>query len=402
MITPISNVPGPKVKLVAIAKDEGAYIPEWVFHHLYLGFDAIDVYVNRTTDNSLAMLDAISQFYPQVKGHSADWVDQCPEESQNNLQYIIYAKAFYEAKKSGEFDYVLFLDIDEFWTPKSMRTSVQEVIAKYPEADTISFQWINEFGKDEVFQPLRRSLDGRINPLVKTLIKVSAEVTKHRFHFPELKDGQSVLVDGDKFRRDPNVREGLHKDLRHLRPVMIIHRAFRSPMEYVSLLNRGRPSGELQIKLNRGGYNECTGREVLFELNEKYYAKYRDALAGFLSHLQIEDLLNSARDFVKNRYEQTLNYLPNVPRMYFVDLFRVFKGCTDYEYSRLTEAIVNSPRLKRCKNPDELIELAKEIDKVNIHVAHVIWKQALEHRPKGPLIKTKIREYLEQYGSSVG
>ena len=41
-----------RVKLVAIAKDEAAYIPDWIFHHLHFGFDAIDIYVNNTSDNT--------------------------------------------------------------------------------------------------------------------------------------------------------------------------------------------------------------------------------------------------------------------------------------------------------------------------------------------------------------
>lgn len=41
-----------KIKLIAIAKDEAAYLPDWIFHHLYFGFDSIDIYVNNTTDNT--------------------------------------------------------------------------------------------------------------------------------------------------------------------------------------------------------------------------------------------------------------------------------------------------------------------------------------------------------------
>ena len=51
-----------KVKVVAIAKDEGAYIAEWIFHHLYFGFDAIDIYVNRTTDNTCQNLNLKCNF----------------------------------------------------------------------------------------------------------------------------------------------------------------------------------------------------------------------------------------------------------------------------------------------------------------------------------------------------
>lgn len=37
-------------KIIAVAKDEGAYLAEWIFYHLYKGFDEIEVLINRTTD----------------------------------------------------------------------------------------------------------------------------------------------------------------------------------------------------------------------------------------------------------------------------------------------------------------------------------------------------------------
>ena len=60
-----------KLKLAALAKDEGAYLPEWIFHHLAFGVDEIEVYVNNTTDNSVAILDRITQHHP-VKITQAD------------------------------------------------------------------------------------------------------------------------------------------------------------------------------------------------------------------------------------------------------------------------------------------------------------------------------------------
>jgi hypothetical protein len=396
----IENVSLPKVKIVAIAKDEAAYIPEWIHHHLYFGFDAIDIYINRTSDNSVQMLQQISMEYPQIKAFNADWVDMCPQGAQNNLQYIIYAKALEDARSSGDFDYILFLDVDEFWTPKNLLTSVQDCILKNPNADTISFQWINAFGQKDVFTGLQQLINGRINPLVKTLIKLDVEVKKIGFHFPELVHGQSFLVDGAKFIADAKVKEGLHKELQYLRPVMIIHRMFRSPLEYISLLNRGRPSDELQIKLNRGGYNEAAGREVLFELNKKSYIGYQTSFKQFLSKISVQQQLDVARQFIHTRYHNTLTYLPKVPIRYFPDLFRIFKGCTDKEYKILTDAVINSERLKRCKDPDELIELAKSVEKNDLRVAYVIWNRALEIRPKGPLIKARIKKIDEMLTKS--
>ena len=53
-----------KIKLAAIARDEAAYLPEWIFHHLDFGFDEIEIYINNTVDNSSAVLENITDNYP--------------------------------------------------------------------------------------------------------------------------------------------------------------------------------------------------------------------------------------------------------------------------------------------------------------------------------------------------
>jgi len=49
-----------KIKLIAVAKDEAAYIPEWVYHHLNFGFDSISIYTNNISDNTRDVIDKIS------------------------------------------------------------------------------------------------------------------------------------------------------------------------------------------------------------------------------------------------------------------------------------------------------------------------------------------------------
>ena len=55
------------VRLIAISKDEAAYLPEWIFHHLKVGFDEIQIYVNNTKNNSLDILEKISSKYKQIQ-----------------------------------------------------------------------------------------------------------------------------------------------------------------------------------------------------------------------------------------------------------------------------------------------------------------------------------------------
>lgn len=46
-----------KIKLIAIAKDEAAYLPEWIHYHLSVGFDSISVLTNGITDNTDKVLE---------------------------------------------------------------------------------------------------------------------------------------------------------------------------------------------------------------------------------------------------------------------------------------------------------------------------------------------------------
>ena len=48
-------------KLIAIAKNEGAYLPQWIYHHFSIGFDEIEIYINDTTDNSIAICEKIQK-----------------------------------------------------------------------------------------------------------------------------------------------------------------------------------------------------------------------------------------------------------------------------------------------------------------------------------------------------
>jgi hypothetical protein len=390
----MTDIQPPTVKLVAIAKDEAAYLPEWVFHHKRMGFDKIEIYYNRTTDNSIEMLEYLQSQFSGLSAFSIDWIDTCPVNAQFNLQYIAYAKAFEETRQKQDADYVMFLDIDEYWTPKNMSTSVQQVISKYPNADAISFQWINEYGRDESFAALNQDVIGKINPLVKTLINIKAKVVKHGYHMPELASGSKhIMMDGDPVRYDDKLKEGIAKDMSHMRAVMVLHRLFRSPKEYVSLLHRGRPSDEVQLKFNRGGYNYAMGREVKYPLSEAQFENYRKALDGFLAKPELSVILNKARDFVANRYQKTMDTLKTIAPKNFHDIARIFRGCSEAEMKQVHDAFAYSEFIRNNTDVEEIIEIAKTVDTSNRELGQIFWQRAKELRPQGPLILRKIAKY---------
>ncbi|MBT1064915.1 glycosyltransferase family 2 protein [Bowmanella sp. Y26] len=385
-----------KVKLVAVAKDEAAYLPEWIHHHLYVGFDAIDIYLNRTSDNSAEVLQRIQQQHPNVNFFYADWIDYCPPEVSKHIQYLTYAKSFQDCRDSGEFDYMMFLDIDEFWMPKDLSFKVQNCLEENADADCISFQWLNEEGSSKSFSALNQNIRGRLSPLVKSLFRVNANVAQVSLHVPRLKKGKSVLCDGKKFKQMEKKRECLHESLHQLRDIMIVHRLFRSEREYLSLLNRGRPSDEVPLKLNREGYNFAgdPSEDVTFSIKPGAFRVYHESLQRFMSSSNLDDVIAEARQFVENRYKMTLRDICRVPKEYFVEMVRVIRGLTlksVFKDIRLT--IDTYFAVNRCNSSGELIALAKEVERVDLRLALEVWKKALELRPNGPMIKARIAEY---------
>jgi hypothetical protein len=366
----------PKVKLIAVAKDEAAYLPEWIHHHLYLGFDAIDIYINRSSDNSWSMLSRLKESIPQLAFYSADWIDSCPAEVKRNLQYVVYAKAFEENRLSGGFDYIMFLDIDEFWTPQNLQLTIQDSIIANDYPASLSFSWINEHGSEQAFSLLQATTTGQMSPLVKSAISLKAELREMSLHLPHLNTEPNLLVDGDNFIPDAVNREYLHNDLQHLRSVMIIHRMFRSPLEYVSLLSRGRPSDALPLKLNRGGYNKSAGSHVTYSLNQEAYNAYSGSFEQFIIKTMVSALLLEAQTFVKDRYQTTIGAVALMSADYYDDLFVVFKGCGKEIKALLINTIKQSEELIECKDVNRLLDIATKLQKHDAFLARDIVSMA--------------------------
>jgi cellulose synthase/poly-beta-1,6-N-acetylglucosamine synthase-like glycosyltransferase len=73
-----------KVLLAAIAKDEAAYLPEWIYYHLSIGIDEIVIYVNSTTDNTIQILDKLKENLP-VKYVIADGIEKIQNTENDQL-----------------------------------------------------------------------------------------------------------------------------------------------------------------------------------------------------------------------------------------------------------------------------------------------------------------------------
>ena len=94
--------------LVAIAKNEGPYVPEWIAHHLAVGFSKIIVYDDGSTDDTLDVLKHIARICRavSVKAVGPIGIDESPQTMSYN-----------DAVREIRTDWTMFLDIDEFLVP---------------------------------------------------------------------------------------------------------------------------------------------------------------------------------------------------------------------------------------------------------------------------------------------
>jgi hypothetical protein len=299
-----------KILLAAIAKDEAAYLPEWIFHHLYFGLDQIQIYVNRTSDNTQDIADYFSS-NPKVSFINSD---EYFFDGAKNPQIDLYKAVFANAFKSG-FSHVLFIDIDEFWTPLNLQSSIQSLVSNVQDADTISFQWCNKLESSELFSPALSPLIQVLRaPQVKSVLKLTRNVPK-KMHPHNIMDETMLqkLSDGSIFRgvdeRMSRLRE--KEQFGPLKPAFILHRIFRSQQEFVAMLAKFNPEQQVNlaapIKLNRRrGYPASTPDEqIAFDLSafEKYHSYINESLRP------LSELIKHGQSFVLQDYRRVLNII---------------------------------------------------------------------------------------------
>lgn len=105
-----------RVGIIAIAKNEQLYIREWVEHHLNLGFDEIII-----ADNDDTFL------LPEVIEHTAvTFEDYCGVEG-------VQTKAYTELyqKYRDRFDWLLFIDLDEFVMLDEHYASIADFLSNF-------------------------------------------------------------------------------------------------------------------------------------------------------------------------------------------------------------------------------------------------------------------------------
>jgi hypothetical protein len=255
-----------RVKLCAIAKDEGAYLTDWVHHHLHFGFDAVEVWVNGTSDPSVRILERIAAEHPHVSVRRVDKLLQKCLEERLSFQQVAYQRLAKKARREG-FDFAAFLDLDEYWVPKDCRTPIGHFLPRDPDVKVVSFQWFFDVPdpRRAEFAPLptQRTLL-QADWHVKSVVRLDGTHMQVLPHTARVSEGVRTLV-GEAFPMVDEIVQhyGSHLPLDYVRDradevpeAFVLHATKRSEREYLARLSSGlrqtgRPS---EIKTNRQGY----------------------------------------------------------------------------------------------------------------------------------------------------
>lgn len=291
----LSGIPKEKrseAACICVAKDESPYIHEYIHHHLYFGFSYVLVLVNRTTDTTTQVLDAIISRHPNVSYLTCDWIDEIGLGQY--IQLIALACGIAHVRKLPNIRYAAVTDIDEFWFPVDFKTNVLTYLEHLGWPAQISFCWLQQFVKEPSFRPPFETACGQHSNIIKSFVDVTTSIQamySHRALLPP--EYSHVTANGVKY---------LHLDglpMKSALPLQghsayILHRLQRSEDEYIASLLRGRPGKPGAIKDNRKGYLDLAP-SFSSCLPAPLIMAYHESLQRFVDSCGLAELLERAR-----------------------------------------------------------------------------------------------------------
>lgn len=111
-----------KVAIVAIARLENDYINEWIGHHLGIGVNHIYVYDNSSLEEEKLNGIVFEKYLTNVT--------IIPAYDKKEFQMPAYKEAYYKFGKL--YDYIIYIDIDEFIMLQKDKT-IQDFVKRFPE-----------------------------------------------------------------------------------------------------------------------------------------------------------------------------------------------------------------------------------------------------------------------------
>ena len=124
--------------IVAIAKNEGSYLGDWLSFHSLAGVREIILYDNASTDDTAK----IAQSFPGISTTVVPWEMKAKTLGLNKLlsrQSLAYCHAI--CTFGHRYRWMAFIDIDEFIVPKNHRT-ISDALETVSGFTNISLPWV--------------------------------------------------------------------------------------------------------------------------------------------------------------------------------------------------------------------------------------------------------------------
>lgn len=122
--------------LVAVMRNEGPYILEWLSHHFAIGVDELLIFTNNCTDLTDEILDRLEHLLPHRVKHQPNPKIMFPDRGAWHIMALRYARHFGRYRAA---DWIYATDADELLILKNGLTSLDELHDQVGGFDAISF-----------------------------------------------------------------------------------------------------------------------------------------------------------------------------------------------------------------------------------------------------------------------
>jgi hypothetical protein len=292
-ITPGKFLPM-KSAICLIVRNEARDIAEWIAFHVMIGFDTQIIFDNQSTDETAAIIKAAAGLH-DIRYHF--W----PNASQKS-QVLAYEAACQAYKL--EFDWIAFIDSDEFIIPTD-DIPINQFLARFEGFSGVALHWAIfganghvDFPQGGVLESFTRRAEVDFFPArhVKCIIRpafAGSCLNPHCFELRGDRFGSYCDANGQKMHWWPAPEAGgLIPGLSHDGPdytfCRINHYFTRSRAHWLAKLKRGYPSDVAVRKMEE--FETYDRNEVEDTLALRYQARL---------HAGIEDILGIASPTVR-------------------------------------------------------------------------------------------------------
>jgi len=216
--------------ICAIAKNEGAYFPEWIEWHKNLGVEKFYIYDNESTDSTKEVLA------PYIKSGLVDYTFFPGQKRQIPAYDACLEKHRLDAH------WIAVIDLDEFIVPKKDKT-MPEFLKRFESFSAVEINWLvyGSSGEKEkkvgtVMERFKQhSLpEHELNRKVKTIVNPRRVFNFIGCHEASRICGKISDSHGNPIKKHYNDRQPQHDAIR------INHYAVKSYAEYLEKQARGR------------------------------------------------------------------------------------------------------------------------------------------------------------------